>query len=469
MTVIEKTIYERVYFVYSRDNNGFLTCRRQKGAIRTEEQAWQDFQDAIIDEDDAYASLVDLTLKTSGTMKFFERTSGDVVVGFATELFVPNIFDLWFLRAMIDNGVVAFDLHKSVDGTLEAVAFTEIFESTIKNTARIDRWMEGRDQFIENVRFFTSRRLKIEAVLPAFPCKSHNLEKVKSPEPDMGEELAVRRIIDFVEKINSIYEPGMIFHIVSDGHVFSDCINVDDDTVDAYTIKLMETYERVKPKGFDGVRFRGLNDCFRSHLKKAIGPMLQGISIEHHLDTKIDEETNVNRKILMLGCDDNDDVLREQIKTPGHPRLYLYRGFNKFMYEDLINTPKAKRLLGKKFKKLVSLVSYEMIRRNDAYSNLVELVFPFHLRFLIHAHHNAGPKYGVRLLDPAICKTGLHNQDEEDRLLHIPTPWHNAVFRVEGESKLVVAPSRLAAQYDEDETYNGGWDEESRCFVYKTA
>lgn len=39
-----------------------------------------------------------------------------------------------------------------------------------------------------------------------------------------------------------------------------------------------------------------------------------------------------------------------------------------------------------------------MIKRNDAYSNLVELMFPFHLRFSIHAHNNAGPKFGISLL-----------------------------------------------------------------------
>ena len=69
-----------------------------------------------------------------------------------------------------------------------------------------------------------------------------------------------------------------------------------------------------------------------------------------------------------------------------------------------------------------------MIKRNDAYSNLVELMFPFHLRFSIHAHCNSGPKFGISLLS----KTGDnqcrpintiqdHKEPRNTDLLHIPT------------------------------------------------
>jgi pyoverdine/dityrosine biosynthesis protein Dit1 len=36
--------------------------------------------------------------------------------------------------------------------------------------------------------------------------------------------------------------------------------------------------------------------------------------------------------------------------------------------------------------------------RNDAYSNLVSDLFPFHIRLSIHAHNNSGPKFAIRLL-----------------------------------------------------------------------
>ncbi|QBM88808.1 Pyoverdine/dityrosine biosynthesis protein Dit1 [Metschnikowia aff. pulcherrima] len=466
MTVQDKTVYERVQYVYCRNGNMFMNCRAQKAATKTIPDAWICLQKAEILKDRTRSNFSDIEIRCSNDLIFFEKRVGESIVGVATEVFEPGAFELWFLKTILDNGDLSFSERAPGKFKDLAVDFTKIFETTIRNSARVDRWEEGREAFIENVQFFTSRQLPIEAVLPAFPCKTQNRDKAQEGKPDMGEELALQRIIDFVQAVNSVYAPGMKFYIVSDGHVFSDCIGVDDNVVDTYTAQLIQMYERMKPAGFDGICFKGLNDCFKSTSKDIINAVLKDIDIDHHLETMVDEETDLNRKILMFGCDDNDNLLREQIKTPGHSRLFLYRGFNKFMSEDLSQTDAAQKLSGKKFKKLISLVSYEMIRRNDAYSNLVELVFPFHLRFSIHAHPNSGPKFGIRLLDPEICTTGCHNQDEEDRLLHIPTPWHNAVFKVSDAPKLIVSPAKLSQEYDNDETYTGGWDHKQRCFVY---
>ncbi|GEQ67044.1 hypothetical protein JCM33374_g707 [Metschnikowia sp. JCM 33374] len=466
MTVQEKTVFERVHFVYCRDESSFLNCRTQKVATKNETEAWSCLSKAENMNDRKFAKFADIEIKTSNELVFFEKKSGDSIVGVATEIFRPDVFDMWFLKTILENGDLKFTKKASGKFEKSAVDFTKIFETTIRNVARVDRWEEGREAFIENVSFFTSRQIPIEAVLPAFPCKTQNRDKAHGSEPDMGEVLSIQRIIQFVQKVNKIYPPGMKFYIVSDGHVFSDCIGVDDDVVDTYTAQLIQLYEDIKPEGFNGIFFKGLNDCFESSSKYNVATILEDTKIEHHLDTMIDEETDLNRKILMFGCDDNDNLLREQIKTPGHSRLFLYRGFNKFMSEDLSQTSMAKRLSGKKFKKLVSFVSYEMIRRNDAYSNLVELVFPFHLRLSIHAHPNSGPKFGIRLLDPAICSTGCHNQDEEDRLLHIPTPWHNTIFKISDEPKIIVSPAKLSREYENDEDYTGGWDETQRCFIF---
>ncbi|OBA23381.1 hypothetical protein METBIDRAFT_36311 [Metschnikowia bicuspidata var. bicuspidata NRRL YB-4993] len=466
MTVQDKTVYERVHYVYCRNEDSFLNCRIQKEATKSEAEAWSCLQKAEALDPKISSELLDMTIKGCSELMFFEKRAGNIVVGVATEVFEPTVFDAWFLQTILENG--DFSFNRKVSGKFKelAVEFTEIFENSIKNAARVDRWEEGRESFIENVRFFTSRQIPIEAVLPAFPCKTQNRDKAQEGKPDMGEELALRRIIDFVQAVNKVYAPGMKFYIVSDGHVFSDCIGVDDNVVDTYTAQLIEMYERIKPEDFNGIFFKGLNDCFKSSSKNVIATHLEDIKIDHHLDTMVDEETDVNRKILMFGCDDNDNLLREQIKTPGHARLFLYRGFNKFMSEDLGRTTAAQKMSGKKFKKMVSLVSYEMIRRNDAYSNLVELVFPFHLRLSIHAHPNCGPKFGIRLLNPEICSTGCHNQDEEDRLLHIPTPWHNAIFKVSDAPKMIISPAKLAREYEENEGYTGGWDEAQRCFVF---
>lgn len=476
MTVTGKTIYEKIHFLYCRSDNKIYNLRQQKFAVCSEENV----RKTIFSNELPVIHNADtgLDVRVFIDMIVAEKKKNGVTVGVVTESFQPSPFDLWFILTILDNSILVFDnqdLSSKMsmmglgDSHEVATKITEIFETTVKNSATIDRWSEGRENFIKNVNFFTSRNAQVEAVLPAFPCKSLNLEKVSSATPDKGEELAILRIIEFVSLVNDIYPPGMKFFIVSDGHVFSDCINVDDDVVDRYTEMLKKLYHEIKPEEFDGIHFRGLNDCFESPTKEKIAPSLAAVAVDHYLDTKLDDGTEINRKIMMFGCDDNADTLRDEIKTPEHPRLFLYRGFNKFMYEDLVNTPKAKAMSRKKFKKMVSSVAFEMILRNDAYSNLVELIFPFHLRLSIHAHHNAGPKYGIRLLDTNICCSYNHNPDEEDRLLHIPTPWHNTIFKIGDRKKMIVSNAKLATVFDNDDKYVGGWNEKERCFIYKPA
>lgn len=467
MTIEDKTIYERVQYIYARNNKQIINLRPQKFAQYTTEEVDGDLQLARLDPQSGADLSNDMIIKRGEKLSYFELEKDGRFVGYATEIFSPSPFDAWFLRTMLQNSSIDFGfIPKGTELKDMAEHITQIFEASVKNCARDDRWEEGRAAFVEHVRFFTSRNVPVSAVLPAFPCKSHNLDKVHSPSPDFGEELAIRRIIEFVSQVNKIYPPGLHFYIVSDGHVFSDCVNQDDDVVDNFTLELKKIYYRIRPEGFDHLFFRGLNECFESETKYKVASILQSVEVDHYLPTKLDQGTEVNRKILMMGCDDSADLIREQIQTPGHPRLYLYRGFNKFMKEDLINTSIAKQVSTKKFKKMVSGIAFEMIRRNDAYSNLVELVFPFHLRLSIHAHTNAGPKYGIRMLNPEICRTVNHDQDEEDKLLHVPTPWHNTVFKVSDEPKLIISNSRLSKTYDEDDCYTGGWDETQRCFVY---
>lgn len=462
MTVSKKTTFERIQFIYSRNDEEFLTLRKQSFASASAEVIWS----AIASNKPQSGS--DLTVTDLGEWLSFELEVGQTVVGVITEAFHPSDFDTWFIQTILKNGfVVQKAASKEMNGARQAKSITDLFERTLRNVARVDRWNEGKYAFLKNVEFFTHRGIPVQAVLPAFPCKSSNHNKVASCLPDKGEELAIQRIIDFISAVKEIYPPGMEFYLVSDGHVFSDCIHVDDEMVDQYFTELEGIYERVKPEGFTGLIFKGLNDCFKSELRERVAEELDSVIVEHHLPTQLDKDTEFNRKVLMLGCDDNVDRLRKQIQTPNHPRLYLYRGFNKFMCEDLAQTTFAKSISKKKYKKMILAVAFEMIRRNDAYSNLVELIFPFHLRFSIHAHHNAGPKYGVRLLDPEICTTAGHDQNEEDRLLHIPTPWHNSIFKIVGSEKYVVAPSRFAEELEKTTTYKGGWDAERKFYLYR--
>ena len=94
----------------------------------------------------------------------------------------------------------------------------------MKNVSVTDEWDQvGKKYFTGIVDFFTSKNAKLEACLPAFPCKSQNTLKTAGVVPDKGEELALRHLKAFIDSVDKVYPPGMKLWIISDGHVFSDC------------------------------------------------------------------------------------------------------------------------------------------------------------------------------------------------------------------------------------------------------
>lgn len=108
------------------------------------------------------------------------------------------------------------------------------------------------------------------------------------------------------------------------------------------------------------------------------------------------------------------------------------------------------------------MIAFNMIKRNDAYSNLVELIFPHHLRISIHAHTNSGPKFGIKVISNEQCSivSSLEDLDEPkfEDFLHIPTPWHNCVVKVEDEKeKYFLTKSKVVKEALEKGMYDGVW------------
>jgi hypothetical protein len=105
------------------------------------------------------------------------------------------------------------------------------------------------------------------------------------------------------------------------------------------------------------------------------------------------------------------------------------------------------------------------MKRNQAYSNLVELMFPNHIRLSIHAHNNSGPKFGIQLFDKSQFRT-TESLDPSSiiaassvDLLHIPTPWHNSVVQVAGSPYLYVTKSKVVADAIASKEFSGTWIE----------
>lgn len=463
--VCPPTIYENVCMIYSRDSNNILSYRK-----------FNKFSDDLTSEivNAKYFHYKEgFSQAVIGDQYFvWEKQSKDKWQGVVTLQISVTDFVLWFINLLITLSHVAFPNAESSSEFSDIV--TDTFAEKLKHTVEHDMWdAVGRENFRSSVEFFTSRGQPLEAVLPAFPCKSSNYEKVSGDLPDKGEELALQRLIYFAQEVKKIYPPGILIWIVSDGHVFSDCIAVDDTKVNRYSAALKQMYKRIKPTDSSSIKFCSLPEIFE--FSKDLPAMVDHVELGHFLSTEIDPVSEVCRKILMTSCDTDNGKLREDIKTPGHPRLYLFRGFSKFMTEDLQFHPNVGKMTRKKFKKIVSQVAHEMIKRNDAYSNLVELMFPFHLRFSIHAHNNAGPKFGISLLSKNGTEKCLpiesiqdHKEPRCTNLLHIPTPWHNSIVKINDDETYYVIKAAKVNQDLETGYGSGGWDANSLHYIFST-
>ncbi|CAH6722115.1 spore wall maturation protein Dit1p [[Candida] jaroonii] len=586
----EETFFEKVVLLYFRDAQCNLVNYRVYHNFNLDiTQFEKALKHAVINK-----SSISTETYFGKTMDITEKHhEGKGTVGLVTKPLEPTQLNLFMVNILLNK---SHNIHLSrplkIDSDFDLPSHTaglivEIFEKMLKNTSTHDQWQNGgKDFLMERVEYFTQRNLKVECVLPAFPCKSSNMKKVHGWLPDKGEEMALRKICDFVTAVRKIYIPGIVVWIVSDGHVFSDCIGVDDLMVNDFGFELKKMYKKIvkdydqkvdhkydviprkDSKRFieeideklsfqhgyrvgatvgyeegvsqakaiwgntfgygydryctedskvntsglenlnpqtqptdaesgkegedqasieiniqklklnakhdetdDMIRFASLTDIFSIHDTYVKVPDLSDIQVPHHVETEIDYESEICRKLLTASCDTDSGQLKNDVNTPNHPRLALYRGFAKFMEEDLATHPTILKSSKKKHKKIVSKVAFEMIKRNDAYSNLVELIFPMHLRFSIHAHNNRGPKFGIKLLSSDECKV-IKSLDEcispnYDDLLHIPTPWHNTILQYEGQKNYFITKAHIIYDAFRNGSYSGFWDQEKRQFFVK--
>ncbi|KAH8728398.1 Pyoverdine/dityrosine biosynthesis protein-domain-containing protein [Phaeosphaeriaceae sp. PMI808] len=113
----------------------------------------------------------------------------------------------------------------------KATEILKIIEKYGLNWERTGTW-DGFATFLPIVQGQVERGESIKMLLPGFPFKSpNNKTKVLGVLPDLGEELALKRLDSIASAIDSIYAPGAEIHITSDGLVYNDLLGVTDETV----------------------------------------------------------------------------------------------------------------------------------------------------------------------------------------------------------------------------------------------
>ncbi|KAG6004651.1 hypothetical protein E4U21_000875 [Claviceps maximensis] len=393
-------------------------------------------------------------------------------VGFApgTQMKQAQV-DRFFASLILGNIriVTAVDKYLLREIDVEAVtdSIVDLFDSNLRYESTCDKWGQGgRSVFRESVSHFTSRGQKVEFCLPAFPCKSSSTGKVLSQAPDLGEYMALENMHKFIQDIEAVYEPGAKLWIISDGHVFSDCIGVDDDVVDWYGARLQAmNQDIVKLQGGKSrIGFRSLPELFALHYD---GDELSGArdivnmlpELSHHIATKMTREAEMCRKILVMGFQLDDAELRDMLSSQNASMTALYRGFSRFMLEDLTTNKYTSHLSRSQLRKKSAKVAFEMIQRNQAYSNLVQILFPHHVRLSIHAHDNSGPKFGIQMLGKGVIPTDVLPPNGTDSnscdKLHVPTPWHNCMVEIRGHTNLYITKSSVAQSALSSGEYTG--------------
>lgn len=259
---------------------------------------------------------------------------------------------------------------KNTDSDVVAERIVDFFDCYLRYHGKDDKWVQGgRSYFAERVRHFTRPNATVEFCLPAFPCKSSNVDKVTGRLPDAGEQLALERLHDFAAGIRKLYPPGARVWIISDGHVFSDLIGVDDAVVDTYGRRLKEMALAMEHRrgNTNYVAFRSLVDLFQvtsAELGEPLPEFARHLNIpnlHHHVATEITEEAELCRRMLMTGCGPQRSTVRAKIDSKDSTITALYCGFSRFMLEDLERHPHTRDMTRSQQKRLSSKVAFEMI------------------------------------------------------------------------------------------------------------
>ena len=247
----------------------------------------------------------------------------------------------------------------------------------------------------------------LSLILPAFPAKSANRKKTLSEKPDRGEILGLIHLNELCQNMQQHHNHGIKLIICSDGRVFNDLVLVNDAGVDTYQ--------------------QGIKQIITEH------------QLTHLTTFSLDEVYPCHnyqsmRELLMIEYSQTLESLKQQIKE-NPDQLYQFNGIHRFIIEDrLYLQPEHSK---NKIRQQAKEISYEVIRRSNAWSRLLENYFPKAVRLSIHPQPCGSEKMGIHLL-PSTNRWG--------------TPWHNVLLKSSQGWQLIKREEaeRLGAQLNDD-------------------
>lgn len=232
-----------------------------------------------------------------------------------------------------------------------------------------------------------TRNISITFILPAFPGKSPNSEKVLGALPDHAERLSLNFLGNLCQRIKKYYSHGIKIVLCSDGRVFSDVVGMKESNVTAYQVELDRL---IKEMSLSDISTFNLDDFF-------------------------EELSFVQMRDELMMCYGNSlDFLKNKIqngaKSSAPPDEQeanrMYRGITRFLFEDSMfsGQTKSRTTVQKESRSR----AYEVIRRSNAWSELITERFPDAVRLSIHPQSCGAKKLGIRLVGNENWMTPWH-------------------------------------------------------------
>lgn len=224
-------------------------------------------------------------------------------------------------------------------------------------------------------------------VLPAFPGKSPNTEKVLGYLPDYAEAFSLKFLNTLSQKIKQYYAPGIKIIICSDGRVFSDVVGIKEVHITEYQLKLDEM---IRDGEYSDLSTFNLDD------------------VHDHV------HFTAMREDLMQTYGESLEVLKDKVRqgkekfstSEAREANRMYSGITRFLFEDAKHAQQAKSNTA--IQKEARIKAYEVIRRSNAWSKLIANYFPDAVRLSIHPQTCGSKKLGIRLVANESWMTPWH-------------------------------------------------------------
>lgn len=224
-------------------------------------------------------------------------------------------------------------------------------------------------------------------ILPAFPGKSPNPEKVLSPLPDLAERLSLGFLGELCQRIQKVYAPGIKIVLASDGRVFSDVVGMTEANVSAYQDELNKL---LKEMSLSNISMFNLDDFYKG---------LHFVQMRDELMKSFGQTLDFLKQKIRNGAQESASADEQEANR-------MYSGITRFLFEDAMHAGQSKSRSA--VQKEARTKAYEVIRRSNAWSKLIVELFPEAVRLSIHPQTCGSKKLGIRLIGDESWMTPWH-------------------------------------------------------------